>query len=268
MIEALSRRVAPIAPPASDAVTACAEIPSAAGSDALCSYELFTLREAVDYAANGTWRLPSFQRDFIWTARGVVDLAESLWLDYPIGPLLLWDRTDPKEPGGAAPRLILDGQHRLTSLCFLFGKRPSWWSVEKAERWNELVPKFEVWFDLGAQRPPFFKSGSDRAISRDPQRFMRFSDLLILDPGSGGLESIASLHGADTDLGAVRSRLDRIRTITAISDRNLMATCVRHQSLADALEIFARLNSQGIRFRRLLLSTAIKATRALWKSSL
>ena len=34
--------------------------------------------------------MPEFQRNFVWTPTGVKDLVESLYLDYPIGALLLW----------------------------------------------------------------------------------------------------------------------------------------------------------------------------------
>ena len=34
---------------------------------------------------------PEFQRGFVWKATQVRDLAESLWLDFPVGSLLLWN---------------------------------------------------------------------------------------------------------------------------------------------------------------------------------
>jgi uncharacterized protein with ParB-like and HNH nuclease domain len=39
--------------------------------------------------------VPEFQRGFVWKATQVGDLAESLWLDYPIGNVLIWGSSVP-----------------------------------------------------------------------------------------------------------------------------------------------------------------------------
>jgi uncharacterized protein with ParB-like and HNH nuclease domain len=59
------------------------------------AYEQTKLRELVDRAVTHRWSIPEFQRGFVWKSTQVRDLAESLWLDYPIGSL--WCGTAPME---------------------------------------------------------------------------------------------------------------------------------------------------------------------------
>ena len=49
------------------------------------SVEPVKIWEVVQRAVAHSWSVPEFQRGFVWKAVQVRDLAESLWLDYPIG---------------------------------------------------------------------------------------------------------------------------------------------------------------------------------------
>ena len=55
------------------------------------AYTSSSVHEIVDNAVSHKWSIPEFQRGFVWKATQVRDLAESLWLNYPIGSLLLWN---------------------------------------------------------------------------------------------------------------------------------------------------------------------------------
>jgi hypothetical protein len=57
------------------------------------AYEGVKIRELVDRAVFHSWSIPEFQRGFVWKSTQVRDLLESLWLDYPIGSLLVWNST-------------------------------------------------------------------------------------------------------------------------------------------------------------------------------
>ena len=105
------------------------------------AYASVKVREIVDYAVNHGWSIPEFQRGFIWKATQVRDLAESLWLDYPIGSLLLWSSETATESRSASdaqrPDLwVVDGQQRATALCILSGRKPYWWP--STEKWSQL----------------------------------------------------------------------------------------------------------------------------------
>jgi Protein of unknown function DUF262 len=232
------------------------------------AYELCSIREGVHYAVDGTWSIPTFQRNFNWNPLGVRDLAESLWRDYPIGPLLIWERESDAD-AKHSPSLIIDGQHRLTALCMLFGYTPRWWSGEKTERWNDLASRYEVWFDMRAEREHFFWAATESSFDRENPRFVELSKLLSLDlHEQSGREELARIASQIDVNGA--GRLDaeqqyaRLLKVCAMKDQPMVATILHHPHLDDVLEIFARLNCQGIRFRRLLLSTAVHATARLW----
>src|SRR5436309_9136719 len=69
------------------------------------AYEQTKLLELVERAVNHRWSIPEFQRGFVWKPTQVRDLAESLWLDFPIGSLLVWNSQQPTEE-----RIVRDAQ--------------------------------------------------------------------------------------------------------------------------------------------------------------
>jgi len=88
-----------------------------------------TIGKAIDKIKDGDWRVPKFQRDYVWPKKKVIELLDSIYKDIPIGAFFLWD--PPKEyrhhfkeipelniskETESNISLILDGQQRLTSL--------------------------------------------------------------------------------------------------------------------------------------------------------
>src|SRR5437667_5900688 len=79
----------------------------------------------VDMVQRGELRLPEMQRRYVWTATRVRDLLDSLYRGYPSGTILVWE-TDQDQPArdlavgqsrtSFTPKLLLDGQQRITSL--------------------------------------------------------------------------------------------------------------------------------------------------------
>lgn len=80
--------------------------------------------------ANGTYRIPQFQRDFVWSASKIIELLDSIFKEYPIGSFFLWnagrehnhlfrhivDLDIPPVGKHDNVSFILDGQQRVTSL--------------------------------------------------------------------------------------------------------------------------------------------------------
>lgn len=84
----------------------------------------------VEQFKKGELRLPEIQRQYVWKAPRVRDLLDSLYRGYPSGSILLWETDDlvPTRPGAieqdkglVRPKLLLDGQQRLTSLTAVLG---------------------------------------------------------------------------------------------------------------------------------------------------
>src|SRR5258708_30078167 len=96
------------------------------------AYASVTIKDIVERSVNHKWSIPEFQRGFVWKTTQVRDLVESLWLDYPIGSLLVWNSRGPVETRTATdakgPSLwVVDGQQRTTALCLLSWRKPYWW---------------------------------------------------------------------------------------------------------------------------------------------
>lgn len=90
-----------------------------------------SVRQTVESIAAGEFRIPPFQRPFVWTDDAVIALLDSLLAGHYIGTLLLWERY--RQPatevtlGGVtvsspADRayVVIDGQQRLGSLAAAF----------------------------------------------------------------------------------------------------------------------------------------------------
>lgn len=219
------------------------------------AYEQITIRDIVDRAVNHSWSIPEFQRGFVWKATQVRDLAESLWYDYPIGSLLVWNSVGPTEEQQAhdaqRPSLwVVDGQQRVTALCILAGRKPYWWS--SVDEWNRTLRRFDIRFDVNAKEAPFFWVANAAIRKVSGSRYVPLRDLLVLDTNrekdQKALQELArkiKIEGLCDGMDAmeVYTRLDRIRKIR---DKDLVAITVNHE-LEDVVEIFSRLNSRGTR---------------------
>lgn len=219
------------------------------------AYESIKIREIVDRCINHTWSIPEFQRGFVWKPTQVRDLVESLWLDYPIGSLLVWNSQQPTEErivrDAQRPTLwVVDGQQRVTALCILFGRKPYWWP--SVEEWEEKVKKYDIRFDIDAKEPPFFWVANAAIRKAKGDRFIPLSKLLVLDlqkeKDQQLLQNLAKeikLQGLCDGMDAmeVYTRLDRIRKIR---DKDVVTIAI-DQELEDVVEIFSRLNSRGTR---------------------
>lgn len=120
----------------------------------------------LEEAQSGRLVLPAFQRAYRWEAADVEALFDSIYNNFPIGYLLIWetDRTPGStarfgsqrfEPAPNPVLMIIDGQQRVTSLV----------ASLLADR-TEPDRRFRVYFDLhqerfstlqpGVEPPPYF----------------------------------------------------------------------------------------------------------------
>jgi hypothetical protein len=214
-----------------------------------CAYRIVQVHEAVRNAVEGRWDAPIFQRGFIWKPRQLCDLADSLYRDYPIGSLLLWE-----DPAARSKYWIADGQHRLISLCLLFGATPFWWRHRRARPYH-----YDLAIDPCASDPFHSAPCAANATDAAGSRFVRLAALLNLDldsqEGRRGFDQIVNrVTRAGASMAAnpevVRARL---LEIWSIRKKLVMVAVLRHKTETDVLEVFERLSSGGMRFRRLLL---------------
>jgi Protein of unknown function DUF262 len=237
------------------------------------AYSSFKIKEIVDKAIAHEWSVPEFQRGFVWKATQVRDLAESLWLNYPVGSILIWDSraqkqsVEPKNVVDAqSPSFwLVDGQQRTTALCILAGRKPYWWT--DGQRWNDLTKRYDVRFDIDTRQEPFFRI-ADAAIRRvRTKRYVPVCDLLCPDLENEAdqktLTALAKDIKADglcdgMDAIEVKTRLERVCRIRA---RDLVGITVDHD-LQEVVEIYARLNSKGTRVREADIYLGVVAARS------
>lgn len=90
--------------------------------------EQYNIQEALQKVDNGEWRLPTFQRAFVWKEGDIILLLDSIFHSYPTGVLLIMpdEGVLAKHPfknsngKNESESLILDGQQRLTSCYNVF----------------------------------------------------------------------------------------------------------------------------------------------------
>jgi hypothetical protein len=89
----------------------------------------------VSRVAEGDIKIPAFQRRFVWEQEQVIELLDSIYHDYPIGSILLWNSQDklkatrnicgfsiPDRAESYPVNYVLDGQQRLSTIYAVFCK--------------------------------------------------------------------------------------------------------------------------------------------------
>lgn len=207
--------------------------------------EARSISELASAALKGEMRMPPFQRGFRWDERDVRDLFDSIWRGFPIGSLLLWERSAPAAtvhfgslaidaPSRDRALWVVDGQHRLTAL------------VATLVEHKNPDPAFELYFDL--EEETFVRRGGRRTT---PTHWLPLS--VALDTNRF-LERLGELREEGLDDAAV-SRAREVAGI--ISEYKIPLAIVRSDDERVLREIFHRVNSAGRRM------TAAEVFRAL-----
>ena len=99
------------------------------------STDLITIRYLKRLFDRRIFAVPQLQREFVWNSRKVCDLLDSLYYNYPIGNIMVWDSAKEKEAEfrqdyislplfdnihNKRIYLIIDGQQRLSVLYHAF----------------------------------------------------------------------------------------------------------------------------------------------------
>jgi len=91
-----------------------------------------SLSTILAWLREGRYVVPDFQREFEWQPWDILDLTRSIFLDYFIGSLLLWERKNENYDAlscesiygysgtGHPAYIVLDGQQRLTAMYYAF----------------------------------------------------------------------------------------------------------------------------------------------------
>jgi hypothetical protein len=196
----------------------------------------------------GRYRVPQFQRDYVWPKTKVRDLFDSIYQEFPIGSFFLWnaDRNfnhlfrhvldiGVKPVGANDPvSFILDGQQRITSLFATLK------GLTLAKANGEKVDFRTIVFDLQAEK--------FRIRKADNQRYVAVADFW-------GPDALMLSRQIDPAYVAAFDRCYRILQTYPVS-----IVEVKDKELHDVCEIFQRINQGGKRLDRFDLVAAMTFT--------
>lgn len=235
------------------------------------AYESVTVRDVVERAVGHVWSIPEFQRGFVWKATQVRDLMESLWLDYPIGSMLVWDSKpddhaqERNVPDGKRPTWLVDGQQRATALSILFRRKPYWWT--DGDDWDRVIKKYDIRFDVDATDAPYFWVANAAIRRAHGDRYIQLARLLNLDVAKREEDQIKLRELAREikaqDLCVGMDAMDiysRLYELANVREHDVPVIVIDHD-LEDVVEIFARLNSRGTRVTEADIYLGIVAAR-------
>jgi hypothetical protein len=193
-----------------------------------------------DYRA-GRLVIPEFQRDYVWRKNRAPKLLDSLYSNFPISTLLLWQsseyakarRSSPKPAAGRTMSWLIDGQQRVMTLS----------RVMNGDEGIEVL--------FNAESDEF--SLANAATRHDP-KWVRVADLFD-DPIYRELRR----ELPPTKKGAkLEEKFERVR---AIRDYEVPVVYMIDHSFDGAVDAFTRINSLGVRLKQQDIESARVAAR-------
>src|SRR5690554_1280125 len=202
------------------------------------------LANLIASVAEGDYRIPQFQREFVWPKGKIRELFDSIYREFPIGSFFLWRAG--REHNGLfrhtvafdvppvdehdSVSFILDGQQRITSLYVAL--------MGLTVRQNGSATDYSrICFDLKEEK------FVDRAP--DNKRYVSVSDIW-------GQDSLMLSHELDKEYLPAFQKCWRTLQTYPIS-----IVEVRDKDLADVCKIFQRINQSGKRLDRFDLISAM-----------
>jgi len=195
----------------------------------------------------GFYRVPAFQRDFVWEEKQVLELLESVYRGFPIGSALMWRVNEPilkVDHSGRLPlpvletsrypiEYVLDGLQRLTTLYACFHQE------------EHSDGRFAAVFDL---RNRIFEI---RSPEGDPGAYLRLSDILDAKRLVGSQQRLITQTDGE-DLVDASTQL-----FSAFQEYTMPIVSIAETDVATVVKIFERVNSTGTRLGRVDFMRAV-----------
>jgi hypothetical protein len=184
----------------------------------------------VENFRNGTWAIPEFQRGYVWKADKVAKLIDSLYRNFPVSAILIWETdTDVHTRNRDSVRRqavwVVDGQQRITTL----------WKIMEEE--NDINIVFNP-------RGKDEKTKYEGVFQRENAATKKTTDWVSVNEIFGdGFYRI--LESEKTE--KYRQRLEQVRKIL---DYEIPVIKMSGHSFQEASEAFARINTSGVKLHR------------------
>lgn len=204
-------------------------------------YSVKLLIENIDRGQIG---LPDLQRPFVWPAKKIRNLFDSMYRGFPVGYLLFWQSTsDGRQIGTdgkqtAPSLLIVDGQQRLTSLyAVLKGKQivnSDYQQVKIEIAFRPFDGSFEV-SDAAIKKDPDFIPDISKLWAKDTNQWKFVTDFIAATKQRRLVSPEEESHLADA-----------INRLYGIDGYSFTALELSPQLTEEQVsEVFVRINSQG-----------------------
>lgn len=214
------------------------------------------IKDIISELERGGIKIPEIQRSYVWKRSQIARFLDSIYEGYPAGSVLLWDTENQIQMRDMAtdlgrnlksdfsPKIVLDGQQRLTSLGRVFDA--------KSDRNDRIL--FNVIDEIFEPYSP--RNAAD-------SRWLDVTELLTGNLSE--LDALDRLYDANVLDRNDRERRNeihgRLKKLSAIKEFQFPVEIVREADLETVTEIFIRVNSGGTRLREAELALA----RLAWK---
>jgi len=216
------------------------------------------LEDLLDDVANGNYKIPVFQRDFVWKSAQMIDLFDSILKGYPIGSLLFWQIKGYKTKDQIGPYIIkkekedsddtkyvLDGFQRISTLFGVL-MNPKDYEKNDAELKN-----FLIYFDIKDNSFSYIRNKRNKNIFSIP-----------LYEIYGNRELFYILRELDKENITESDKneyIDNARKLHNILHKyRLPYVEIRGGNINSAVEIFSRINSKGTEISEDFMLSALR----------
>lgn len=194
---------------------------------------------------DGKFKIPTFQRDFVWEKKDKIELFDSISKEYPIGSILLWQpnykfdnkgEIGPYEIDNSNSKdyfYILDGFQRLSTL---FGCLTNPLKTKLHFDQIKLKKEFTLFYDLEDES---FNMNANKTVTNIP--------VYIFIDTYAFLDYLDLLRAEVNDNEKTKYFVDRAKKLSAtLIDYQIPSIEIFGGSIKDAVDIFSRINSKGI----------------------
>lgn len=190
----------------------------------------------LENVVNGSYLIPKFQRDFIWTSKQIIDLFDSILKGFPIGSIIMWSPGDEHFPvfdticgvpvniDSNSQCYILDGRQRLSSLVSVLLKK-------------------------GEHAQSFYVDMNDLTVIRSIKKAIG-PELLLLSEAYDSISVVDYISRIKNDPSVSAEQVEKYSENAKLVNKKLLSyeigyITVLGGKIDDAVEIFSRLNSKG-----------------------
>ncbi|MBW4610860.1 MAG: DUF262 domain-containing protein [Hassallia sp. WJT32-NPBG1] len=202
------------------------------------------IEDLLDDIAKGEYKIPIFQRDFVWKSSQMLDLFDSILKGYPIGSLLFWktkgyktkDQIGPyiiKKEDGEDTKYVLDGFQRISTL---FGVLTN--PKEYKEQNSTELKNFLIYFDIKENSFSYIRNKKDKNVFSIP--------LYEIYDNRELFNLLRELDKENITESDKKKYIDNARNLHSILHKyKLPYVDIRGGNIKSAVEIFSRINSTG-----------------------